>query len=151
MRCTICNYQFDFHDAPRQPPPPNLVYSAAEIWLYGNRNRGTGNQGLLRWCIYILTGLLVGLLVNLLLLEAATATATTDAWDRRAFSVVFGGLAATQLMVHWEGIPELGNPDTAATCYCLLLAICGGSLILKIMVRLLGAVPGFNDQYTLTS
>lgn len=142
MQCAACNHQFDFRDAPRQQPN-HPIYSALEIWWWGGPRRNHRIQAPLRWCIYILVGILVSLLVNLLLVtQGATTTTTPDAWDRVTFCIVFGGLAATQLMIHWEGIPELGatTSDIAVGCYCLLLAICGGSLILKIVMSLLVAL-----------
>lgn len=117
MECAVCHYQFDFREAPRQQPV-SPIYSPLELWW-----RGRGNPNPLRWCIYILVGILVGLITNLLLLGGT-------AHDRIVFSVVFGGLAATQLMIHGEdGIP---NPDISFACYSGLLAICAGSLVFKI-------------------
>jgi len=128
MECAMCHHQFDFREAPRQQPV-YPIYSPLELWWWGyGRGRPQRQRNPLRWCIYILVGVLVGLIANLLLLKIETSGSATD---RIVFSVVFGGLAATQLMIHGEAIP---NPDISFACYSGLLAICAGSLVFKIFV-----------------
>jgi len=136
MQCGICRYQFDFYEAPRQQPT-YTVYSAWEVWwiryYYGGKAVAR-----LRPILYVLVGILVGLLSNLLLLRVGTAT---DAWDRGAFSLVFGGLAATQLMIHMENIHIMDGEritnEKACLCYAVLLSICSGSLVLKIVANVM--------------